>query len=191
MSEFEDNLWLAVVREHGDDLARVGGAVPLRRRPIRRQLLAGTTVGVAAMATAAAVLLGASTSQPAFAVTRNPDGTVTVKLTKASGIAGVNAKLAAMGVRAQVAALTKQAPRLVCPGGTAPAITFDPASVPKGRVLMITPGQPGADKAPALGPKPTSNNTSVANHVVRTYSGGGRIRTYSGTGNHVVRMYCP
>ena len=88
MSEFEDNLWLSVVREHRDELARTGGTVHKHGRPPRPQLLAGTTVGLAAMATAAALLLGASTSSPAFAVTRNPDGTVTVDLMKLSGIAG-------------------------------------------------------------------------------------------------------
>ena len=38
------------------------------------------------MATAAALLFGASTSPPAFAVIRNPDGTVTVNLMHRSGI---------------------------------------------------------------------------------------------------------
>ena len=100
MSEFEDNLWLEVVREHGDELARTERAGHTHRRAIRPQLLAGTTVGLAAVATGAALLFGASTSPPAFAVTRNPDGTVTVNLTRPSGIAGANEKLAAMGVRA-------------------------------------------------------------------------------------------
>ena len=85
MSEFEDNLWLAVVHEHGDELARTGRTVHKHKRAPRPQLLAGTTVGLAAMATAAALLLGASTSSPAFAVTRNPDGTVTVNLMQQSG----------------------------------------------------------------------------------------------------------
>src|SRR5579871_1843265 len=99
MTEFEDNLWLTVVREHGDELARTERAPHTRRRASRPQVLAGTTVGLAAMAIATALLLGASTSPPAFAVTRNPDGTVTVNLRHPSGITGANKKLAAMGVR--------------------------------------------------------------------------------------------
>jgi hypothetical protein len=198
MSEFEDNLWLEVVREHGHELARAGRSVPRHRRATRPQLLASTTVGVAAIATAATLLLGVSTSSPAFAVTRNPDGTVTVNLMQLSGIAGANEKLAAMGVRAQIAALWKPAPKLVCPGGTAPTITFDPARISKRHVLVITPGQPSAGDAAALKAHSTgSGNTGVGaisgggNHVVRVYSGGGRIRTYSGGGNQVIRMYCP
>ncbi len=159
------------------------------------------------MATAAASLLGASTSSPAFAVTRNPDGTVTVKLTKPSGIAGANKRLAAMGVRAQIQALAKQPPTFVCPGGTAPTITFDPASIPKRQALVITPRQPRVGYAPGvmadtgngkIGSTGRGNaSTGVLsgggnNHVVRTHSGGGKIRAYSAGGsNHVVRMYCP
>ncbi len=207
MSEFEDNLWLSVVREHGDELARTGRTVRKHRRAPRPQLLAGTTVGLAAMATAAALLLGASTSSPAFAVTRNPDGTVTVNLMKLSGIAGANERLAAMGVRAQIAALAKHPPKFVCPGGTAPTITLDPASIPKRQELVIAPGRSGAGDATAPKAKPgngsigstASGNTGAGatsgggnNHVVRTYSGAGKIRMPSGgESDHVVRMYCP
>lgn len=207
MSEFEDNLWLSVVREHGDELARAGRTVHKHGRAARPQLLAGSTVGLAAIATAAALLLGASTSSPAFAVTRNPDGTVTVDLMKPSGIAGANERLAAMGVRAQIRALAKQPPTFVCPGGSVPTITFDPASIPKRQALVITPSRPSSGDAAA--PKANTGNGSIGstasgdtgsgarsgagnNHVVRMYSGGGKIRMQSGGGsNHVVRMYCP
>ncbi len=204
MSEFEDNLWLSVVREHGYELARTGRTVHKHRRAPRPQLLAGSTVGLAAMATAAALLLGASTSSPAFAVTRNPDGTVTVNLMKPSGIAGANERLDAMGVRAQIMPLAKHPPTFVCPGGTAPTITFDPASIPKRQPLVITPssGDAAAPKANTgngtIGSTGSGDTGSGArsgggtNHVVRTYSAGGKIRMQSGGGsNHVVRMYCP
>ena len=193
MTEFEDNLWLEVVREHGQELARARRPVRKHRRATRPQLLAGTTVGLAAVATAAVLLLDASTSPPAFAVTRNRDGTVTVNLTRSSGIVGANEKLAAMGVRARIAAPTKTPPNLVCPGGTAPTITFDPASIPRGDDVVIAPDQPGAGNAAAL--KGAGNTgagaTGGGNHVVRVLSGGSNIRTQSGADNHVVRMYCP
>ena len=197
MSEFEDNLWLVVVREHADELARTE-RTGRHRRATRPQLLAGTTVGLAAVAIAAALLFGASTSPAAFAVTRNPDGTVTVNLMQASGIAGANKKLAAMGVRAQLAVDAKTPPKLVCPGGTAPTITFDPARIPKRHVLVIAPGRPSAGDAAALkaGSNGSGNRGSGAtsgggNYVVRMYPGGGKIRTHSGSDNHVVRMCCP
>lgn len=203
MSEFEDNLWLEVVREHGHELARARRPVRKQRRATRPQLLAGTTAGVAAIATAAALLLGASTSAPAFAVTRNADGTVTIDLMKPSGIVGANKRLAAMGVRAEIRALAKQPPTFVCPGGTVPSITFDPASIPKRQALVITPRRPSSDGA--AGPKANTGNTGSGdtgsgatsgggnNHVVRMDSGGGgTIRTQStGESNHTVQMYCP
>ena len=192
MSEFEDDLWLEVVREHGHELAGARRPVRKHRRATRSQLLAGATVGLVGAATAAALLFGASTSPPAFAVTRNPDGTVTVNLTRPSGIAGANEKLAAMGVRAQIAATAKIPPKLVCPGGTVPTITFDPASIPKGDEVVITPDQPRAGNAAALkGGGNTGGVTGGGNHVVRLLSGGSNIRTQSGADNHVVRMYCP
>jgi hypothetical protein len=198
MSEFEDNLWLAVVRAHGNELSRIERAAHAHRRASRPQLLAGTTAGLAAMATAAVLLFSASTSSPAFAVTRNPDGTVTVNLLHASGIAGANKKLAAMGVRAQIADQAKTPPTLVCPGGTAPTITFDPASIPSSQELVIAPDQPSAGNGATLkaggngsGHTGSGVTSDGENHVVRTLSGAGDIRTDSGTGNHAVRMYCP
>jgi hypothetical protein len=198
MTEFEDNLWLEVVREHGDELARTERTGHAHRRAGRPQLLAGTAAGLAATATAAALLFGASTSSPAFAVTRNPDGTVTINLLHRSGIAGANKKLAAMGVRAQIAVQAKVPPQLVCPGGTAPTITFDPASIPSSQELVIAPGQTSVSGtgAPKTGPDGSGDSGPGAtsgggNHVVRMNSGGGKIRAYSGADNHVVRMYCP
>jgi len=200
MSEFEDNLWLEVMREHGHELARAVRPVGTHRRATRPQLLAGTTVGVAAVATATALLFSASTSPPAFAVTRNPDGSVTVKLRQPSGIAGANEKLAAMGLRARIAVDTKTPPKLACPGGTVPTVTFDPASIPSREEVVITPDQPGAGNTVATKAYKAGGsdggNTAVGapgsgNHVVRLLPGGTKIRTQSGADNHVVRMYCP
>jgi len=193
MSEFEDNLWTAVVREHGDELAGAERTARRHGRATRPQVLAGTTVALAAVASAATLLFGASTSPPAFAVTRNPDGTVTINLRQPSGIAGVNKKLAAMGVRAEIAMQAKTPPKLVCPGGTAPTITFDPASIPRSQVMMIAPGQAGDATGPKAGGdgSGTTASSGDGNHIVRTLSGGAKIRNPSGADNHVARMYCP
>ena len=70
---------------------------------------------------------------------------------------------------------------------------------------MITAGQPSVGDAPAvnadtgngkIGSTGSDNTGAIAgggtNHVVRTYSGAGKIRMQSSDGsNHVVRMYCP
>jgi hypothetical protein len=68
-----------------------------RRRALR--LVAVSTTGLAAIATAAVFAVGATTgTPPAFAVTRLDDGSVSVKINRTSSIADVNQKLAAMGI---------------------------------------------------------------------------------------------
>ena len=199
MSEFEDNLWAEVLRERGDELARAGRPGRRARRLTRPQLLTGTTVGAAAVATAAALLLSASTSPPAFAVSRNPDGTVTVKLLRPSGVVLANKKLAAMGVPAQIAADAKAPPTIVCPRGVARTVTFDPARIHARRVLVIIPGRPMTVHGAPLKLQPGPDAIAIAdgggiasgNSVVRTLKSGGTIRTHPGDGNSVIRMSCP
>jgi hypothetical protein len=72
---------------------------PGRARRRRPRLLAGAMGAVAASATAVALLLSVSASPPpAFAVTRQNDGSVSLKINRATSIAEVNGKLAAMGI---------------------------------------------------------------------------------------------
>ena len=122
----------------------------LRGRRTRPRLLAAGTV---AASTILALLLSATTSPPAFAVNRNHDGTVTVKLSKLSGVAGANQKLAAIGVRAKIVTAWEAArfakgqhPCQGKPAGAARTITFDPASIPRRQVLVLS-----TDRAAHLG----------------------------------------
>ena len=74
---------------------------PAPRRSRRRgfRLVAVSTTGVAAIAAAAVLTVGATTATaPAFAVTRHHDGSVSVKINRRTSIAAVNRKLAAMGI---------------------------------------------------------------------------------------------
>jgi hypothetical protein len=57
------------------------------------------TVLVPASATAVTLLLSATASPPAFAVTRHDDGAVWVKINRTSSIADVNRKLASMRIQ--------------------------------------------------------------------------------------------
>ena len=135
-----------------------GGPTPrrtrLRGRRTRPRLLAAGTVGAAALAAAIVLLFGATTtSPPAFAVNRNPDGTVTVRLIKLSGVGGANRRLAAIGVRAKIVTamqaatfVKRQQPCQGKPAGTVRTITFDPGSIPRRQVLMLS-----ADRAAHLG----------------------------------------
>jgi hypothetical protein len=125
----------------------------LRGRRTRPRLLAAGTLGAAALGAAVVLLFGATTTPPAFAVNRNPDGTVTVKLSKLSGVGGANRTLAAIGVRAKIvtameaaAFVQRQQPCQGKPAGTVRTITFDPGSIPRRQVLLLS-----ADRAAHLG----------------------------------------
>lgn len=72
---------------------------PRRSRPRIFGLAAGSTTGLAAIATAAVLAAGATTATPpAFAVTRLDHGSVSVKVNRETSIAAVNRRLAAMGI---------------------------------------------------------------------------------------------
>jgi hypothetical protein len=79
-----------------------------RRRVVRRRLLASASVAVAA-GTAAVVIgipgLTHDGAAPAWSVTKNPDGTVVVRLNDYRDPAGLQARLRAAGVRANVETL--------------------------------------------------------------------------------------
>jgi hypothetical protein len=170
MSKFEDHLWREFVREHGNALARASTPTVkhIRRGP---RLIAGTSLGLAGVGAAVALVLGATTTSPAFAVIRNHDGTVTISIQRASGIAGANARLNQLGVRAKVVQRVPAGYRCTSTvaqqGQGAPAQsssssssssapersianahwTIDPRKVPRGSTLALTPppAPPGAN----------------------------------------------
>jgi len=151
MSQFEENLWSEVLRMHGAGLARARPSIRKTSWRGRPRVLAGSTLALAGvLATATLLLLGPTASQPAFAVTRNPNGTVTVKLIRLSGIAGANHRLAAMGVRARIVTvmeLAKYVAKLhVCQGRSASPVqtlTLVPASIPRRQVLLLAADRAG------------------------------------------------
>jgi hypothetical protein len=154
MDKFKERLWRELVREHGPDLARISR--PARReRAVRPPLLAGTTLGLAGVGTALALALGAASTSPAFAVTENHDGTVSVVLKNLDAIHGVNARFAQLGFRARVvqaAAGCAVRPQPVVAGSLArrqvriASVTvkqgdlnarFDPQKIPAGQMLVM------------------------------------------------------
>lgn len=98
MTKFEDQLYTDLMREHGSTLADTrlpGGA--RRQFASRRALLATGAGGLAVAATATALTVGGGTASPAYALTTHPDGTVTLAVYKAAGIAQANARLHQLG----------------------------------------------------------------------------------------------
>jgi hypothetical protein len=154
MSRFEERLWRELVREHGEELARIAPRAK-RGRIARPRLLAGTTVGIAGVGTAIALVLGAASSTPAFAVTQNRDGTVSIVIKQFDAIHGVNIRLAALGYRARfvevaagcavpqpraLAAARARVYRNVHPVTVKQWLLrarFDPRTIPAGRTLVL------------------------------------------------------
>ena len=149
MSNFEDHLWREFAREHGAGLAQMSRPAATHHRRARPGLVAGTGLGLAGAGAALALALGATTASPAFAVTRNHDGTVTIWIKTSSGIAPANAELHQLGIRAEVMtqppadcdarAIRQQA--LTPLQGIANAHwTINPRNVPAGQTLTLMAG---------------------------------------------------
>ncbi|MEU8267865.1 hypothetical protein AB0B89_11910 [Sphaerisporangium sp. NPDC049002] len=97
---FEDRL-LAELRTEMAGRAPQGRA-PAPRRNTGRRLLATAAVTAIAAAAAIAVPLVTGTGTAAYAVTKNPDGSVTLTIREFRDPEGVEDELAAAGVRADV-----------------------------------------------------------------------------------------
>jgi hypothetical protein len=112
MSRFEDRLWDELVEQHGALLLEPPPTVLQRTPPaagrmrwIPRRRLPIAALGTAVAGALAALVIGLGGSgggTPAYAVTSNGDGTITVTIREIVGIEGANAKLAALGVPVRV-----------------------------------------------------------------------------------------
>ena len=87
-----------------------GGPAAARRGGAGSCWLAGA--GGVAVAAAAAGVLVAGGGTPAYAVTTHPNGTVTLAVTKTSGISGANAALRKLGDRVVVVPVEPGCPSL-------------------------------------------------------------------------------
>ena len=102
MTKFEDQLYQQLITEHGHHLRALERPAPARHRVRRPVWLAAGAAGAVAAATAAVMALGSTPALAAYSVTRHDD-TVTVAVNRASGVAGANTTLHAMGARVRVA----------------------------------------------------------------------------------------
>jgi hypothetical protein len=114
MTNFADQLFQDLMAEHGADLTSASApavAPAADRRRYTRPAWAGAGTVVAVGAAAVGFTVFGSTAS-AYAVTDNHDGTVTVSVTKASGVDGANAKLHQMGASVVVLKATPGCPSI-------------------------------------------------------------------------------
>ena len=96
MTKFADQLYADLMQEHGPALAHTKPpAAPRRLSTSHRALLATGAGGLAVAATVGALVAGGGT--PAYALATGSDGTVTLAVYQASGIAQANTKLHQLG----------------------------------------------------------------------------------------------
>jgi len=146
MTSFDDRLWADLVLEHGDEIRLHPGLTPPHssnsRRPALRTGAALAAVGL--LAGAVLTFTATKAAPPAYAVTANPDGSVTVTLNDIQAITALNAELARDGLRAKAIPLsatcsTRGFPNMM-PTGTNPntyTITIVPADIPAGYTAIV------------------------------------------------------
>jgi hypothetical protein len=101
MTKFEDRLFGDLMAEHGHHLRAVPAPAPARRRVRRPVWMAGGVAAVVAAVTAAVMALGSAPAMAAYSVTQR-DGTTSVSVYRASGVAGANAALHRLRARVAV-----------------------------------------------------------------------------------------
>lgn len=157
MTKFADQLYEDLMREHGAELRSVpepgAAAVRSRRRAARPAWLTAGLLTATAAAAGGFVLFGGAAS-PAYAVTRNANGTVSVAVKQASAIDAANARLKAIGVRVVIVPVRAGCPDLDSladqglhgatvgvgvsgGGGQVDSITVDAQGVPADDTLVL------------------------------------------------------
>src|SRR5689334_7831015 len=96
MTKFEDRLFDDLMSEHRSTLLQMERPVAARRRAARPVWLTGGAVAATAATAAGFVVFGGGAGA-AYAVTDNHDGTVSVAVSKPSGVDGANAALRKLG----------------------------------------------------------------------------------------------
>ena len=154
MTKFADQLYTDLLREHGSTLADTRPLAGSRGQSASRRVLLATGAGSIAVAATAGVLtagvLTPGGGTPAYALTTNPDGTVTLAVYQESGIAQANAKLHLLGDRVVVVPVRPGCPSIhsLPPPAVRPhksSITMTSGRSKDGTVKVRASGIPAGD----------------------------------------------
>lgn len=141
----------------GDDLNRAAyralsapsGPVGARGRRPRPRLLAGSTLALTGVGAALVLALSGSAAPPAFAITRNGDGSVLVKINRLQSLPDANRKLTAMGTHEQITIYMARGAAAV--SGPVVCTRTPSASGPPVKVLVGTNGTEVIDPGQSAG----------------------------------------
>jgi hypothetical protein len=188
MSKFTDHLWRDLVREHGATLAHADRPEPGRARGAgvlrRPRILAGSTLGLAGVGAALVLVLGGSAATPAFAITKQGDGSVLVHLNyvQNENLPQVDAKLAAMGTHEQITIYMATGAASV--SGPVTCTPAPGASSPSGPTVKVLVGSDGTE---VIAPGQSGGNTAEGSFhlnrcVVTSDTGSGKTGNSGNTG---------
>jgi hypothetical protein len=155
MSKFTDQLWSDLVREHGPTLAHADRPKPGRVR--RPRILAGSTLGLAGVGAALLLVLGGSAATPAFAITKQGDGSVLVKLNylKDLNLPQVDQRLKELGTHEQITIY--MAPGAAAVSGPVTCTPAMGAASPSGPPVKVLVGSNGTE---VIGQGQSAGNTA-------------------------------
>lgn len=177
MAKFADQLFTDLMAEYGPDLERTELRELRKKRSAKPIWLSGGVAGVAALV--ATILLLLTTGAPAYAVTRNPDGTVTVTLNQTAALAQATAALHSLGAPTAVGCVGTAPIEVVTPGTN--TVVIDPKKVPPGQlgVLFAVPGAAGPPRlswhvVPTLAQDCAAVEKALANARKARAANGGR-----------------
>ena len=142
MTNFSDQLFTDLMREHAATLQRTELPAPARHSNVKRGAWLAGGAGTLAVGVTASLAAFGGGAAPAYAVTPHPDGTVTVSISDLSGISGANAKLRDLGDQAVVVVPV----RAGCPSIWSLPRPVRSPDLPKGYVFFpnITAGTKGS-----------------------------------------------
>lgn len=149
MTRFADQLLTDLLREHGATLSTIQRLEPEPVKARHRARVAGALVGAAAAATTGIVLF--TGGSPAYALTDNANGSVTLEINRPAGIEEANRAFAARGDRVVVVPVSAGCPDIgtlvgpPSPGSTTTstarengsAIDLDVQGIPAGRTALV------------------------------------------------------
>jgi hypothetical protein len=147
MTKFEDQLYADLMQQHGPALAATQRPTASRRYAASRRVLLATGAGGIAVA-AASGALAAGGGTPAYAVTTNHDGTVTLAVYQESGIAQANAELRQLGDRVVVVPVRPGCPSINSLKAAAikpPVISIESRVSAGGSITVQAQGVPAGD----------------------------------------------